>query len=267
MGQDTSLISTIQAQFSAIAGKKTYIVSLTALAYLAYCYFGKHPVDVEILAALGFGGLAALKHGQVTSVKSLAIGIIADTAKKIEDDDNNAPPAAGGSLLQPAQVVPKAQTPGTAITPGPTISSLTATVGMLLVGLCLAGMVSGCAWFRSIPNSPERTAKITSDALLQQVWFFETNYAASLALKEHNAKLAKDTNALVNLAGKRALFVLYVDDFRSEYTNALNLYLSVKPKDSTNAVSAQDLLRFSNGFQTAATNLFNFVNATKALAN
>lgn len=132
---------------------------------------------------------------------------------------------------------------------------------LFLLGTFCLGIV-GCAWIqKQLPNSPERTAKIASDAVLQEIGTGETNFAVAWVAKWNAASATNGITVLSNLTVQRRQFDTYVGEFQSAYVAALDAYLAVKPA-GTNQVTASALLQFSagtNSFAPAYSNLLQFI--------
>ena len=240
------------------SGRKTYIIGGFLLAYLLGCLFTDkiHFNPEFVFVGLGLMGIT-IRHGMETNKQAILAAVVDAVSNQAKVDLMGTTPLS--EYKDMAVRADQATTPST--------GSQAKTLMAIIVLIGISGFFGvGCAWFKTaVPNSPERIAKITSDALLDQAWFAETNYAYTLAQKQKEARASGDTNRIAQLATNRAYFVYYVNTFRGEYTNALHLYLSVKPKEQTNEVTAADLIKFQNGFGTAITNLLRFVESTSAV--
>ena len=116
-------------------------------------------------------------------------------------------------------------------------------------------------WFAFVAcvNSPERTAKITTDTLLAEVSEGELIYAKDFIKRQDAARAAKDLAKCDELVKEQGRFNQLVADFQNGYRAALFSYLAVKETAGTNSVTVQDLSNFASDFGSALTNLQTFI--------
>ena len=117
--------------------------------------------------------------------------------------------------------------------------------------------------FVACVNSPERTAKITTDTLLAEVWQGEQIYAKDFVKRQDAARAAKDLAKCDDLVKEQGRFNELVKDFQNGYRAALFCYLAVKETAGTNAVTVQDLSNFATDFGGALTNLQTFIHTKR----
>lgn len=123
----------------------------------------------------------------------------------------------------------------------------------------LAIVAFACVAFVACVNSPERTAKITTDTLLDEIWQGEQIYAKDFTKRQDAARAAKDLAKCSDLVKEQGRFNNLVSDFQNGYRAALFSYLAVKETTGTNGVTVQDLSNFASDFGSAFTNLQTFI--------
>jgi hypothetical protein len=237
---------TFAAILSYLDGKKTYLVSFLAVAYLGFCKYTHAAVDSDVLAAFGFGAAATFRSALAKLIAQISGSAVPPVT---------ATPAATPSAPQvSAPVATTATTATTAPVPS-AFKALPLALGLGFI-LALSTVPTGCASKATL----ERKALIGAAAFLDELSLAEHAYAKTLVVQEAQIKKTQATDPAKYAADWTALqkkelqFDAAVDHFQAAEKLAISSWAAAH--DVTDgSPTAEQLLNFSNDFAIAASEL------------